>query len=171
MKTRSVSILLTRMNGRFGTFIYWVTGRRFTHASIRLDEMGENFYSFNFRGLCEERPGFFSPRRVSDSALYRLELSEPLYEELKERLEEFLESRHEYRYSRLGLALCLLGIPHRFPGAFFCSQFVGELLTRAEVIRLEQDASLCAPKRLGHARQRCAQTVTMVPNPVFSSAF
>ena len=118
METKCVSILLTKLNGRFGDFIYWAAGRRYTHASIRLDDMGEVYYSFHFKGLCEEQPGFFSPKRVARSVLYQIELPLPIYEKLEARLREFLQARECYRYSWLGLCLCLLGVPHRFPGPF-----------------------------------------------------
>ena len=168
MQTKQISILLTRLNGRFSTFIYWVTGRRYTHASLRLDGADDCFYSFNYRGLCAEKPTFFSKKRVSKSVLYRVEVPACLYEELRGQLGRFLCQRSRYRYSRLGVCLCLLHIPHRFPDAFFCSQFVAELLVQAGVIELDRSASLCTPNRLEQAVRRCRGLRSVVPDPVLA---
>lgn len=165
METRQAHILLTRLNGRFGRFIYLCTGRRYTHASIRLEGMGESFFSFNLRGLCLEKPAFFSRKRIAKSVMYQIDLPVEIYEELKTRLEAFLEHRSKYRYSRLGLCLCLLHIPHRFPDAFFCSQFVAELLVQAGVIELSRSVSVCTPNHLEQAICRSTLLRSMVADP------
>lgn len=45
-----ITVLLTRYYSTFSNFIYFVSGKGYTHASIALDDKNEYFYSFNFRG-------------------------------------------------------------------------------------------------------------------------
>lgn len=154
MATKRISIMLTRLHGTFAGLVYWCTGRRYTHASLRLDEMGESFYSFNFRGLSVEKPSFFHPKRVVSSVLYQIEIPAELYDRLEEQLRFHLEHRRRYHYSALGVCLCLLRIPHHFDDAFFCSRFVAQLLTQAGVIELHRPVSTCHPTALERSLRR-----------------
>lgn len=52
--THTISVLFTRYHSTFSDFVYWISGRGYTHASIALDDRNECFYSFNFRGFCKE---------------------------------------------------------------------------------------------------------------------
>lgn len=168
MPKRYISILLSRQNNLFSKTVYWLTGRKYTHASIRLEGMGESFLSFNFRGLCEERPTLFSSRHTQKCVLYQVEVPEDVYGELKARLEGFLANRKSYHYSRLGLCLCILRLPHRSPGAYICSQFVAELLERAGVIALDRDESICLPNTLEKALAVCKLPHRAIPDPNFT---
>lgn len=148
METKQISIMLTRLHGKFGDLVYWCTGRRYTHASLRLDDMGECFYSFNFRGMCVEKPSFFKPKRVASSVLYQIEIPADIYARLEEQLRFHMQRKHRYKYSALGVVLCLMRIPHRFDDAFFCSQFVAKLLAEASVIEMQRPFSICHPTAL-----------------------
>lgn len=168
MRTRRISVLLTKQNRLFSKAIYWITGRKYTHASIRLEDMGEYFFSFNFKGLCAEHPKCFSQKRTLKSILYQIEVTESIYEEIRTRLEGFWAHKEAYRYSRLGLCLCLMRIPHNSPGNYFCSQFVADLLERAQVIHLQRGASVCLPNALEKALQQSRMPYCTVLNPVFT---
>lgn len=162
-----ISVMLSRQNSLFSKTVYWLTGRKYTHASIRLEGMGESFFSFNFRGFCEERPKLFRSKRTEQCVLYQVEVSDAIYEELRERLEQFRACRAYYHYSRLGLCLCLLRIPHKSPGAYVCSQFVAELLVRSGVISLGRDVSVCLPNTLEKALKSGAAPYHATLNPSF----
>lgn len=168
METKRISIVLTKLHGRFSNFIYHVTGRRYTHASIRLDEMDECFYSFNFHGLCIERPSFFSKKRIERSILYQIEIPADIYDELEAQMQAVLARRRAYHYTRLGVCLCLLRIPHRFPDAFFCSQFVADFLIRAGVLELDKSASLYTPNALEQALCGSGLLRSIIREPVFA---
>ena len=168
METKQISILLTRLDGHFSNFIYLCTGRRYTHASLRLNEMGDYYCSFNCRGLCIEKPKFFARRNIRRSILFQIDVPADVYENLRLQLEDFLADRARYRYSRLGVFLCLMRIPHRFPNTFFCSQFVAQLLVKAEVIQWERSVSVCTPNHLEQALRRCQSLRSIVANPVLA---
>lgn len=167
MITKQISVLLSKQNSLFSKTVYWISGRKYTHASIRLEGMGTSFFSFNFKGLCEERPKLFSARHTQQCVLYQIDVPEDIYKELRGRLQGFLDRRQFYHYSRLGLVLCLLHIPHKSPGAYICSQFVADLLVRAGIICLEQDESVCLPNTLEKALVYGKMPCRAVKNPFF----
>ena len=63
-------------------------------------------------------------------------------------LDNLLEKRKVYKYSCLGVALCLLHIPCKFKDSYFCSQFVSEVLSRAGAVELKKKESLYLPGQL-----------------------
>ena len=147
-RKHTVSVLFSSQKDRGSRALYWITGRNYTHASIRLDEMGNEFYSFNFKGMCTEKPYYFNDSRTNYSMLYQLNVSEDCFQKLQASLTGILQERESYRYNALGVALCLFHIPHKFERSYFCSQFVAELLKEANAIPQGHKASLCLPNRL-----------------------
>ena len=49
---KEITILLTRYSDWISSFVYHVAGHGYTHASLSLG--GGIYYSFNYRGFCEE---------------------------------------------------------------------------------------------------------------------
>lgn len=148
-KNKTITILLTRYSDLFSSFLYAISNRGYTHASLSLDEEDEFFYSFCYKGFCIERPKKrVSRKRKKGSACIRLQIQEKEYELLKKYVEEFIDNKGKYHYSRLGVILCLLQIPHKFKRHYFCSQFVAEMLSVISTIQLKKDASLYLPHDL-----------------------
>lgn len=164
-KDNQLSILLTKQNGWFAKVIYWLSGRKYTHASIRLDEMGENFYSFNFKGFCMEPLRYFRREKVSASVLYQLKIDDAVYESLQHQLAFFQKNKAFYRYSKWGVCLCLLHIPHHFGNSYFCSEFVAKLLKQSGAIVFEKNASLCLPNTLENVLRHHSLVCKRVVNP------
>lgn len=151
-----VTVFLTRYHSTFSDFIYYATGRGYTHASIAIDDENEYYYSFNIRGFRKEYPKGHK-RRDKKSIIYRLSVSEDSYEKIVKRIQEIDQNKEKIRYSRLGVLLCLLHIPARFKNRYFCSQFVTELLEITGEIELDKSASLYLPNELPALleRQQC----------------
>ncbi len=141
-------MLLTRQYSFFSNFIYMISGRGYTHASIALDEDNGCFYSFNFNGFAIEHPGRRKNLRGQRvSICYQFAVPEAVHEDINKRISDFIGKKNEYKYSRLGLFLCMLHIPHRFPKQYFCSQFVAELLSQSGAIGLKRHSSLYLPNQ------------------------
>ena len=110
MISRKIFILLTRMPGNGSKAIRLITRFSYTHASIGLEEDINTFYSFICKGFIVEkitrylRPG----REPFPCLLYEMEVSEEVYQTIKERLNTFIENKNVLRYSYLGLVLGLL---------------------------------------------------------------
>ena len=157
---RIITVLLTRYYSTFSDFIYWISGRGYTHASLSLDDKGGVYYSFNFKGFRREHPGR-SRRKCGKSVSFRLEIPGESFERIKNRLEEMERNSETLHYSRLSLFLCLLHIPCKIENHYFCSQFVAEMLELAGNIRLDKKPSLYLPNHLPEVlrHQRCLKEI------------
>ena len=69
-----------------------------------------------------------SRRRKEHSVCVRIRVPASICTDIEREIQQFLEMRDIYTYSRFGVILCLLHIPHKFKNAYFCSQFVAEVL-------------------------------------------
>ena len=145
--SRKLYILLTRFPGKTAMAIHAMTGCYYTHSSIGLEEDMNTFYSFGFKGFVAEK---ITQRVRPDKTpfpcqLYELEVSEKVYASVKRLLEESVENKSRYQYSKLGVVLCLLRIPFRRQHHYFCSQYVAEVLSNAQAARLVKDSTLYDP--------------------------
>ncbi|MGL4790419.1 MAG: hypothetical protein ACRCW1_03330 [Anaerotignaceae bacterium] len=151
ISTKHISIILSKQNSFYSKGLFWITGRKYTHASIRLEEMGDSFYSFNLKGFSEEYPKLFYSKYTDISVMYQLEVSQEVYDHVRKRLEAMIENRSTYTYSSIGVFLCIMGISHRFGKAYFCSQFVAELLINSGALPAHRSPSLFLPNGLEKA--------------------
>lgn len=153
---KTVTVLLTRYSGLFGRFICGISRHRYSHASISIDGEEEIFYSFNFKGFVIEKPKKRMPvKRIAGSVCIRMQVPEGVYAEIEEEINHFLEKKEQYIYSRWGVMLCLLHIPHKFQNRYFCSQFVAEVLTQAGAVELKKKESLYLPGQLVDGLECC----------------
>lgn len=82
------------------------------------------------------------------SVCIRMQVPEETYMLIEEEINRFLAKKEQYTYSRWGVILCLLHIPHKFKHRYFCSQFVAEVLLRAGAVELKKKESLYLPGQL-----------------------
>ena len=145
--SRKLYILLTRFPGKTAIAIHAMTGCYYTHASIGLEEDMNTFYSVVGKGLIVEKiTRYVRPDRDPfPCQLYELEVSEKVYQTVKLLLEESVQNKSRYHYSKLGVVLCLLRIPFKRRYHYFCSQFVAETLMIAQAARLKKDSTLYYP--------------------------
>lgn len=142
--SRTVMVLLTKYSDWTSSFLYYISGRGYTHVSISLDG-GHSYYSFNYKGFCMETIEKHRRRGVSKSISYEITVSQETYQRMYEQLSYFIEHKNELYYTRLGVVLCLLKIPFRWKNHFFCSQFVAHLLKDANEIPLSRPTMLYLP--------------------------
>ena len=147
-KTKSIFILLTAQPDLMSRFIRFITWGKYTHASIGLEDNFNSFFSFVTKGgFYLERPtkSKKAKKMARKCALYRLDVTEQIYEKIKQRIEDFQLHGKQYRYSYIGVLLCLLRIPHYRKNSYFCSQFVSELLTISGAAKLKKKPSVYLP--------------------------
>ena len=132
-----ISILLTKYSDWISTLVYHIGGRGFTHSSIALDEDQNTYYSFNFRGFAVETVEKHRRRGVKNSRCIQLQVSDEAYQKIKQRIQEMMENRSAYHYTRFGVFCCILHLPFRWKNHYFCSQFVAELLSESDAAPLE----------------------------------
>ncbi len=146
-KEHTISVLFTRYYSTFSNFVYWISGRGYTHASIALDDENEYYYSFNFRGFCQEYPKKHR-KKSSKSVCYRIVVSDESYIKMKQMIDELKENEQKLGYCRIGVFLCLVHIAHKFQNRYFCSQFVAEMLELVEGVTLNKKPTLYFPNQL-----------------------
>ena len=154
VKTKSVFILLTEQYDPMSRFVRFITWGKYTHASIGLDDHFNHFFSFVTKnGFYLERPikSKKAKKMARKCALYRLDVTEEIYEKIKNMIEGFQIRIEQYHYNYFGVLLCLLKIPcilripHYRKNCYFCSQFVSELLTLSGAAKLRKKPSLYLP--------------------------
>lgn len=145
---RSVFVIWTRYTDLMAQFVYHMTGKSYTHAAISLDEDGISYYSFCFKGFCQETVEKYRRRGVQSSLRLRLEIPDELYEKLQKRLNLVAENAEDYQYTKLGAFCAIFHIPFHRQQRYFCSQFVAELLESAGVFHFSRPSYLCLPHHL-----------------------
>lgn len=148
MISRKIFILLTRMLDNGSKAMRLVTRFSYTHASIGLEEDMNTFYSFICKGFIVEKiTRYLRPdREPFPCLLYEMEVSEEVYQNIKEMLNIFVENKKILRYSYLGIALGLMHISYKSRYHYFCSQFVADILKNSKAAYLKKDSELYMPK-------------------------
>jgi inositol transport system substrate-binding protein len=78
--------------------------------------------------------------------VYRINVTEQAYEEVRSELQEMYLNKEKYRYNYFGPICCFLGLPVRVKNKYFCSQFVAEMLGKHNIVRLAKPAALYHPR-------------------------
>ena len=147
-ETKTIFVLLTERKDRFSRLCRSATRSQYTHASIGLEDQKRRFYGFLTKGgFRAESPKISAKLGDGDAqcALYKLEVDEASYEEIKAHINTFRENASLYKYSYLGALLCFLRIPHKFKRKYFCSQFIAELLISGKAVKLKKRPSVFRP--------------------------
>lgn len=163
---KEVTILWTRYSDWISSLVYHLAGSGYTHASLGLEEEQGIYYSFNYRGFCVETLEKHRRRGVRQSMSCVLQVPDEAYQRIRDQLEGFKLHRSEYRYTRLGVTFCLMQIPFLWRKHYFCSQFVAELLKKAEALPLAKRAELYLPNQLWDELTASRQAVRLQRDPV-----
>lgn len=144
MEERKIYILLTEFPDKGTKFIKAITGLKYPHASIGLEEDMNTFYSFVTKGfIVESINRYIKHDNLSfPCQLYELNVPEETYFKLKNALNCFVEFKEILHYSKSGLALSILRLPYkRNYFGFFCSQFVAFLLEQSNAAELSKSVN------------------------------
>lgn len=164
---QTVYIVLTHTGTLFTRFIRCFTGDPFNHASIAFDHELREVYSFGRKmphnpfvgGFVREdlRGGLFARDRFPTScAIYECDVSENVYQLIRQRIRHLDEHRDQYTYNLLGLIGVLLNKKWDRKNKYFCSQFVASLFEYAGAPLVDKPSSFVTPGDIGrspHLRQ------------------
>lgn len=152
---KSIFILLTKSDTNVSKLIKLITSDTYTHASISFDEDLQPLYSFSRKYVYSPLPaglrtepldkGFYQKYDYIPCALYELSVEDDIYDAAKSEVEQMMEEASTYRFNVLGLFLCKLNIPLHRNRQYFCSEFVSEVLSRCNALKLPKDTSLMRP--------------------------
>ena len=148
MNYKKIYVLMTRYPGYDARFLMWWTCFPYSHASVGFEEDMDTFYTFVSKGfLVESIRRYEKPDRPSfPCALYEITVPETTYDNLKALVMTYKARKESLKYSTLGLVFCFLRIPFKRKNHYFCSQFVAEVLQKAQVLRLKKKSTLYFPK-------------------------
>jgi len=117
---------------------------KYVHVSIALDEDLTKMYSFGrvnpenpfSGGFVEESfsTGVFKKNKNCECIVYRIKISEEQYKLLIKEISTFLEEQESFKYNFIGLITAGMNIKLKREKHYFCSQFVSELLIKANII-------------------------------------
>ncbi len=145
---KKIYILLTRFNDTGAKMLSKITDFYYTHASIGIEGDCETFYSFVYKGFRIEKIERYikSGKAPIPCRLYELEVSERVYNSVQRLIRSFINRKESMKYTRLGVAMCLLKIPYQRSRHFFCSQFVADILKKSKAAKLEKASTLFLPR-------------------------
>lgn len=154
-QTKTLYILLTRTSTILSRIVHLITADDYTHVSLAFNESLRPLYSSSRKngrtlfpaGPCKERlnKGYWKSHRNVPCAVYKLEVSEEVYEMAKKEVDKIMVKSHEYHFNIIGLILCRLNIAYNRERNYFCSQFVSEILSRSKALELPKESSLMRP--------------------------
>ena len=143
---KNIYIVISQTGTVLSRLIGLFTKSDYNHSSIALDESLETMFSFGRLDpydpliggfVCEGRNiGTF--RRFANTRVMVLQIPvrENSYEAIKQEIHAMYANRNRYRYNYEGLFLAAIGIDLRRERAFYCSQFVRNVLVENEAIEV-----------------------------------
>ncbi len=133
-----IYIVLSQTGTLLSRFIKRITHDPYNHASIAFEPNLKSLYSFgrlNPRfvlpgGFVKESPdyGTFKRYKKTRIALYELEVSEELYQQIRAKVEDMYAHKSDYKYNVKGLMLAGFRKRRAKPKYFYCSEFVAYVL-------------------------------------------
>ena len=149
-KSRKIFVLLTEFRDSGSVMLKALTGCRYTHASIGLDEDMNTFYSFVYKGFIVEKiTRYLKPSSKPYSCrLYEMKVTEKVYAQVKKYISSFMELKSKLKYSKTGVVMCLFRIPYKKRLSFFCSQFVAQVIKCSRAAKISRDSGMYFPEDL-----------------------
>lgn len=153
---KTMYIFLTRTESIASKIVKLFTKTNYTHASLAFDKELVLLYSSARKNGVKMFPsgptreslnrGFFGRDPHTPCVLYSLEVTDDAYNKAKEEVGLFMENIDNYKFSILGVIACKFGIKWKRQNKYFCSQFVGEILTRSGAVDLPKEPCLMHPR-------------------------
>lgn len=151
-KEKKIYLLMTSLPDVLSKAAQKVMNYRYNHVSLGFEEDMNTYYTFTYKGFTVEnifRRATKPDREPFPCELYEIEVPSQIYHDMQQRVRCFVENPSHYRYTKLGAALrVFLNIPTRQDRAYYCSQFVAEILKSSGAARLEKWAPYYLPHHL-----------------------
>lgn len=146
-KNKYILVMLTKYPDTFSTIFRKVARWKYTHVSIGLEDTEQRYFSIVRKGFRVDdfRKHPTAKKQEVPCELYRIPVSDNVFEKVEEALEYHSGNSKYYKYSYFGLFLCMMRISMKKKNRYFCSQFVAEILEYAKVLNLGKHSSLFLP--------------------------
>lgn len=153
---KNVYIVISQTGTVLSRLIGLFTKCDYNHSSLSLDESLETMFSFGrldpydplVGGFVREGRNIGTFKRFSNTRVMVLQVpvGENSYEAIKEEIREMYIRRNRYRYNYEGLFLAAIGVDLRRKRAFYCSQFVRNVLVENQAIEAGALPKVTTPK-------------------------
>lgn len=154
-QTKSIYILLTQTGSLFTKTIQRYTEAPYNHVSIAFDISLREVYSFGrkhprnplYGGFVKEDVYYGTYRYFPKTTcmLFRLDVSSEELNRVKQVISSFENNKQLYRYNLIGLFGVVVNYPVEIKNAYFCSQFVAEVLKKSGIDLWNKPSALITP--------------------------
>lgn len=158
-----IYLLLTNTGTLFTKTIKRFTHAPYNHSSISFDIHLNEVYSFGRKkaynpllaGFVREDiyNGTFSYFPKTTCSVYELEVTKEQLHNIRMHIQFFIENNQSFKYNLIGLLGVPLNISISRNTAYFCSQFVAEILKNANVYDFHKHSSLVTPNDFRKSEQ------------------
>lgn len=150
-----IYVLLTDTGTKFTRLIKRYTSAPYNHSSLALDKGLREVYSFGRK--CATNPwsagfvqediyeGVYRHFPATRCVVLKLNISVNQRVELKRLLQHYNRNKEAYKYNLLGLFFLTMRISFAPKNAYFCSQFVAEVLRRIDLNLWNRPSALVTP--------------------------
>lgn len=142
---KKITLSLVKYSDFLGKFVTTMSHGGYNHISISLDEKEEIFYSFHYKGFAIEKHNYHHRSKIYENMRMKIFVPNEIFDALEKQINYFIENKAKYSYTKLGLILCFLHIPHKFKNKYFCSQFVLEMIVNVGIVQIKRSESCYLP--------------------------
>ena len=154
-ETKKVYIVLSQTGTILSRILKLITRAPYNHSSIALTEDLQTMYSFGrvnpynpfLGGFVQESPDYGTFKRFKNTKVMVLEteISEDIYFELGQIIQQMLREKALYHYNYWGLFLAALRIPVKKRNCYYCSEFVKAMVLRMNLPGAEEIPDIVKP--------------------------
>ncbi len=144
-RSKQIYIVLSQTGTLLSLILKKATGAKYNHVSISLDPDLHTMYSFGRKNPCNpfiggfvtESPdnGTFAHFPSTEAKVLAINVTAHQYDKIKRKLEMMQCRAPIYHYNYLGLFFAAFQIRYKKKNAFYCSEFVKEILINYKVAR------------------------------------
>ncbi|MGI6450656.1 MAG: hypothetical protein ACOX3R_10300 [Desulfitobacteriia bacterium] len=155
MQKYHLYIVLTRTKTVLSRLIQFFTKGTYTHAALSLDRELKQMYSFGRKvpynpvigGFMQERidRGLYKLQKTLPGIIMEIEVSKEQYDQANRIIDDFITSKHLYKYNYRGLIHSLFRQEVCYDKQFLCSEFVYYVLAEIGAIDLNIPRNLVRP--------------------------
>jgi len=141
MESKKIYIILTSTRTFLARVIKFWVKKPYNHIAISLDKELNEMYCFGRRkprnpfiaGFIKEdwETGFHVIFRDIPCLIYECEISEEIYDNIKEIIDEFYENRLKYKFNIIGLIGNAVGFDINRKKHYYCAEFVSYLFEKS----------------------------------------
>lgn len=145
---KQIYIVLSQTGTILSRLLHFITKKAYNHSSISLNPELTRMYSFGRRnaynplwaGFVKESPHFGTFKRFpqTEITVFSLEVSEEVYVKIEKYLEDMFSRRKQLHYNIVGLCLAAFRIHYKPRNAYYCSEFVRDVLVEYNVEGADQ---------------------------------